>query len=89
MRVGNLHEMTHLTQIAGTSDCMFMPDRSAAKLSTILTDESSDGGYGYNFVRSLTAAQNIRHADKIFPHPSLSVALIMLAHLLRSALCSM
>ncbi|KAF6826621.1 deuterolysin metalloprotease [Colletotrichum plurivorum] len=37
-----LHEMTHLTQIAGTTDY---------------------GGYGYNFVRSLSAAQNIRHAD--------------------------
>lgn len=38
----NLHEMTHLHQIKGTSDF---------------------GGYGYNFVRSLTAEQNINHAD--------------------------
>lgn len=37
-----LHEMTHLTQVKGTSDY---------------------GGYGYNFVRSLTAAQNLNHAD--------------------------
>ncbi|OLN92293.1 Neutral protease 2-like protein 1 [Colletotrichum chlorophyti] len=37
-----LHEMTHLTQIRGTSDY---------------------GGYGYNFVRSLSAAQNLNHAD--------------------------
>ncbi|EEY16385.1 neutral protease [Verticillium alfalfae VaMs.102] len=37
-----LHEMTHLSQIAGTSDY---------------------GGYGYNFVQSLTAAQNLNHAD--------------------------
>ncbi|EGY21449.1 uncharacterized protein VDAG_02973 [Verticillium dahliae VdLs.17] len=38
----HLHEMTHMSQIAGTSDC---------------------GGYGYNFVQSLTAAQNLNHAD--------------------------
>ncbi|SPJ85125.1 related to neutral proteinase [Fusarium torulosum] len=38
----NLHEMTHLNQIKGTSDF---------------------GGYGYNFLRSLTAEQNINHAD--------------------------
>ncbi|CAG7564309.1 unnamed protein product [Fusarium equiseti] len=38
----NLHEMTHLNQIKGTSDF---------------------GGYGYSFVRSLTADQNINHAD--------------------------
>lgn len=38
----NLHEMTHLTQIKGTSDY---------------------GGYGYNFVRSLSASQNLNHAD--------------------------
>lgn len=37
-----LHEMTHLTQVKGTSDY---------------------GGYGYNFVRSLSAAQNLNHAD--------------------------
>ncbi|KAB2572826.1 Neutral protease 2-like protein [Lasiodiplodia theobromae] len=37
-----LHEMTHLTQIKGTSDY---------------------GGYGYNFVQSLSAAQNLNHAD--------------------------
>ncbi|KAL1616430.1 hypothetical protein SLS56_011421 [Neofusicoccum ribis] len=37
-----LHEMTHLSQIAGTDDF---------------------GGYGYDFVRSLSAAQNLRHAD--------------------------
>ncbi|KAI8244008.1 Neutral protease 2-like protein [Colletotrichum sp. SAR 10_96] len=37
-----LHEMTHLTQIRGTSDY---------------------GGYGYNFVRSLSASQNLNHAD--------------------------
>ncbi|KAK0379943.1 deuterolysin metalloprotease [Colletotrichum limetticola] len=37
-----VHEMTHLTQIRGTSDY---------------------NGYGYNFVRSLTAAQNLNHAD--------------------------
>ncbi|KAL2880525.1 hypothetical protein SGCOL_004246 [Colletotrichum sp. CLE4] len=37
-----VHEMTHLTQIKGTSDY---------------------NGYGYNFVRSLTAAQNLNHAD--------------------------
>ncbi|KAF5670494.1 hypothetical protein FHETE_4401 [Fusarium heterosporum] len=38
----NVHEMTHLNQIKGTSDY---------------------GGYGYNFLRSLTAEQNINHAD--------------------------
>ncbi|GKU01252.1 deuterolysin metalloprotease family protein [Fusarium langsethiae] len=38
----NLHEMTHLNQIKGTSDF---------------------GGYGYSFLRSLTAEQNINHAD--------------------------
>ncbi|KAI1039448.1 hypothetical protein LB505_002667 [Fusarium chuoi] len=38
----NLHEMTHLNQIKGTSDY---------------------GGYGYNFIQSLTAEQNINHAD--------------------------
>ncbi|KAF1365388.1 hypothetical protein EJ07DRAFT_80288, partial [Lizonia empirigonia] len=37
-----LHEMTHLSQVKGTSDY---------------------GGYGYNFVRSLSAAQNLNHAD--------------------------
>lgn len=37
-----LHEMTHLTQVKGTSDY---------------------GGYGYNFVRSLSAPQNLNHAD--------------------------
>lgn len=37
-----LHEMTHLSQVKGTTDY---------------------GGYGYNFVRSLTAAQNLNHAD--------------------------
>ncbi|KAH7063503.1 deuterolysin metalloprotease [Macrophomina phaseolina] len=37
-----LHEVTHLSQVAGTSDY---------------------GGYGYNFVRSLSAAQNLNHAD--------------------------
>ena len=37
-----LHEMTHLSQIKGTSDY---------------------GVYGYNAVRSLTAAQNLNHAD--------------------------
>lgn len=37
-----LHEMTHLTQVKGTSDY---------------------GGYGYSFVRSLSAAQNLNHAD--------------------------
>ncbi|KAF1947989.1 neutral protease 2-like protein [Clathrospora elynae] len=37
-----LHEMTHLTQVKGTSDY---------------------GGYGYNFIRSLSAAQNLNHAD--------------------------
>lgn len=37
-----LHEMTHLTQVKGTSDY---------------------GGYGYNFVRSLSATQNLNHAD--------------------------
>jgi deuterolysin len=37
-----LHEMTHLTQVRGTSDY---------------------GGYGYNFVRSLSASQNLNHAD--------------------------
>ncbi|OAL43641.1 neutral protease 2-like protein [Pyrenochaeta sp. DS3sAY3a] len=37
-----LHEMTHLTQVKGTSDY---------------------GGYGYNFVRSLSSAQNLNHAD--------------------------
>ncbi|KAM5382535.1 hypothetical protein ACJZ2D_002539 [Fusarium nematophilum] len=38
----NLHEMTHLSQIKGTSDF---------------------GGYGYDFVQSLSAEQNINHAD--------------------------
>ncbi|KAF9631833.1 Peptidase M35 deuterolysin [Lasiodiplodia theobromae] len=38
-----LHEMTHLSEIAGTTD--------------------QNGAYGYNAVRSLTAAQNLRHAD--------------------------
>ncbi|KAF4994997.1 hypothetical protein FDECE_12931 [Fusarium decemcellulare] len=38
----NLHEMTHLSQIKGTSDF---------------------GGYGYDFVQSLTAEQNLNHAD--------------------------
>lgn len=38
-----LHETTHLTQIAGTTD--------------------QNGCYGYSCVRSLTAAQNLRHAD--------------------------
>ncbi|CAG9975641.1 unnamed protein product [Clonostachys byssicola] len=37
-----VHEVTHLSQIKGTSDY---------------------GGYGYNFVRGLTAAQNLNHAD--------------------------
>ncbi|CRK19661.1 hypothetical protein BN1708_012721 [Verticillium longisporum] len=37
-----LHEMTHLTEIAGTEDY---------------------GGYGFDFVRSLTPAQNLNHAD--------------------------
>ncbi|KAF3036456.1 hypothetical protein E8E12_005897 [Didymella heteroderae] len=37
-----LHEMTHLTQVKGTSDY---------------------GGYGYNFVRSLSGTQNLNHAD--------------------------
>ncbi|KAI5464868.1 Deuterolysin metalloprotease family-domain-containing protein [Mariannaea sp. PMI_226] len=37
-----LHEVTHLSQIKGTSDY---------------------GGYGYDFVRSLSAEQNINHAD--------------------------
>lgn len=37
-----LHEMTHLTQVKGTSDY---------------------GGYRYSFVRSLSAAQNLNHAD--------------------------
>ncbi|KAJ4313807.1 hypothetical protein N0V94_006769 [Neodidymelliopsis sp. IMI 364377] len=37
-----LHEMTHLTQVKGTSDY---------------------NGYGYSFVRSLSAAQNLNHAD--------------------------
>lgn len=37
-----LHEMTHLSQVAGTDDF---------------------GGYGYNFVRSLSASQNLNHAD--------------------------
>ncbi|KAG9253438.1 Deuterolysin metalloprotease family-domain-containing protein [Emericellopsis atlantica] len=37
-----VHEVTHLSQIAGTDDF---------------------GGYGYNFVRSLSASQNLRHAD--------------------------
>ncbi|KAH7271016.1 hypothetical protein FSOLCH5_003887 [Fusarium solani] len=38
----NVHEMTHLSQIKGTSDY---------------------GGYGYNFLQSLSADQNINHAD--------------------------
>ncbi|KAL2690103.1 hypothetical protein Neosp_004171 [[Neocosmospora] mangrovei] len=38
----NVHEMTHLNQIKGTSDY---------------------GGYGYNFLQSLSADQNINHAD--------------------------
>ncbi|KAF4948064.1 hypothetical protein FSARC_13836, partial [Fusarium sarcochroum] len=38
----NLHEMTHLNQIKGTSDY---------------------GGYGYDFIQSLSADQNINHAD--------------------------
>jgi deuterolysin len=38
-----VHETTHLTQIAGTTD--------------------QGGCYGYNCVRSLSAAQNLRHAD--------------------------
>ncbi|KAM0421088.1 hypothetical protein ACHAPT_011159 [Fusarium lateritium] len=38
----NLHEMTHLNQIKGTSDY---------------------GGYGYDFLQSLSADQNINHAD--------------------------
>lgn len=38
----NLHEVTHLTQIKGTSDY---------------------NGYGYSFVRSLSASQNLNHAD--------------------------
>lgn len=37
-----LHEMTHLSQVKGTSDY---------------------GGYGYRFVKSLSAAQNLNHAD--------------------------
>jgi deuterolysin len=37
-----VHEMTHLTQVKGTSDY---------------------SGYGYNYIRSLTAAQNLNHAD--------------------------
>ncbi|KAI9151600.1 Neutral protease [Paramyrothecium foliicola] len=37
-----IHEMTHLTQVKGTSDY---------------------SGYGYNYIRSLTAAQNLNHAD--------------------------
>jgi deuterolysin len=38
-----VHETTHLTQIAGTTD--------------------QSGCYGYNCVKSLTGAQNLRHAD--------------------------
>lgn len=38
----NIHEVTHLYDVKGTSDY---------------------GGYGYNFVRSLTPEQNINHAD--------------------------
>lgn len=38
-----LHEMTHLSQIKGTTD--------------------QSGCYGYSCVRSLTAAQNLNHAD--------------------------
>ncbi|KAB5513151.1 Deuterolysin metalloprotease family-domain-containing protein [Coniochaeta sp. 2T2.1] len=38
-----LHETTHLTQIAGTTD--------------------QGGCYGYSCTRSLTASQNLRHAD--------------------------
>ncbi|KAK0610621.1 Deuterolysin metalloprotease family-domain-containing protein [Bombardia bombarda] len=38
-----LHEVTHLTQIRGTSD--------------------QSGCYGYSCVRSLTASQNLNHAD--------------------------
>ncbi|KAF4970576.1 hypothetical protein FZEAL_10007 [Fusarium zealandicum] len=38
----NLHEMTHLNQIKGTSDF---------------------GGYGYDFLQSLSADQNVNHAD--------------------------
>ncbi|KAH8903745.1 hypothetical protein BR93DRAFT_981085 [Coniochaeta sp. PMI_546] len=38
-----LHETTHLTQVAGTTD--------------------QGGCYGYNCVKSLTAAQNLKHAD--------------------------
>ncbi|PSN67388.1 neutral protease 2-like protein [Corynespora cassiicola Philippines] len=37
-----VHEVTHLSQVRGTSDY---------------------GGYGYNFVRSLSASQNLNHAD--------------------------
>ncbi|KAM0278591.1 hypothetical protein ACHAQH_005065 [Verticillium albo-atrum] len=37
-----LHEMTHLTEVAGTEDY---------------------GGYGFDFIRSLTPAQNLNHAD--------------------------
>jgi deuterolysin len=38
-----VHEVTHLTQIAGTTDM--------------------NGCYGYSCVRSLSAANNLRHAD--------------------------
>lgn len=38
----NIHEVTHLYGVKGTSDY---------------------GGYGYNFIRSLTPNQNINHAD--------------------------
>ncbi|KAL1614372.1 hypothetical protein SLS54_009799 [Diplodia seriata] len=38
-----LHEMTHLSEVAGTTD--------------------QNGAYGYAAVQSLTAAQNLRHAD--------------------------
>ncbi|KAI0420338.1 neutral protease [Xylaria grammica] len=37
-----LHEVTHLTSVAGTDDY---------------------GGYGYEFVQSLSASQNLNHAD--------------------------
>ena len=37
-----LHEVTHLTSVAGTSDL---------------------NGYGYSYVRSLSASQSLRHAD--------------------------
>ncbi|RYP77822.1 hypothetical protein DL771_000919 [Monosporascus sp. 5C6A] len=47
-----LHEVTHLSQIAGTDDF---------------------GTYGYNGVRGLSAAQNLRHADTYAADPCATI----------------